>query len=457
MSPKLGLLGAAVAVLAWAAPFVPAGASAAASSIPSGFQITVSESAPSMVYGGPSPSFRASVTESPDDVIPVNTFPVFYLLVDSQTIGGDVSGSAPTYSLSVSGLAGIAPLSGGQHSVVAQYVSHKHGLVTSAPVTLTVLKGTPILNCAGGSVPPTSSPNAPFMVSTSFGGINAPVDWQNGTFAVIFTGAQTFTMGGLAANSAGQVMATTPSVPGVYQVKCSFSGTGSVNPVEARLGTPTIIVTANHATGGIQLRTDPTPVTGGQQTTWNVVVLGGSGLPAPTGTVSIRIGSYFTSAIALSGGGSVTFQTYPASGSFAGSSIRVWYSGDPVYAAAGADFSLSTPPISGSAGSPVAGHPGSPIAAVAGPSQTAAPDPATVPGSPAAMAAPGGQTAETRPAAGPSSVRPATSSLVLSPARLVAYGGGVRSLIGVVVLVTLIGLGLGVAWRRRRRNPAAAP
>jgi hypothetical protein len=408
-----------------------------------------------MVFGEPSPSFRASVTIPADDVSA--TFANFYLLVDSQPYEGSVSGSAPTYSLYVGGLGGTPPLSVGQHSAFAQFASSKHGLVTSAPVTLTVLRSTPVLNCGGGgNVPPTYSPNVPFMVSTSFGSVNGPVDWQNGTFAVTFSGAQTFTRGGLAANSAGQVMAATPSVPGVYQVKCTFSGTASVNPVEARLGTPTILVTTNHATGGIQLRTDPAPVTVGQQITWNVVVLGGSGLPAPTGNISIRIGSYFISAIALGGGGSVTFQTNPVSGSFGGSSIRVWYLGDPVYAAVGADFSLSTAPISGSAGSPVAGHPGSPIAAVAGPSQAAAPDPTTVPGSPAAMASPGGQTAETRPAAGPSSVRSDTSNPVLSPARQVAYGGGVRFLVGVFVLVTLIGLGLGVAWRRRRRNPAPA-
>lgn len=426
-----------VAVLGFVTPLVPAGVSAAPSTIPSGYQISVSESAPTMVYGEQSPSFRASLTVPADEVgfNPVN----FNLLIDSQLYAGTVSGSSPAYSLYVSGFVPTPPLSGGQHSVFAQYASPKNGLVTSAPVTLTVLKATPVLSCGLANYAPTFAPNTQLTITTSFSNVNAPVDWTKGTFALTFSGTQTFTVGGLAADGSGRFVATTPAVPDVYQTRCSFSGTSSVNPVEAALGTPTLIVSSNHPIGGIQLRTDPAPVRDGVSVTWNVVVLGGSGLPAPTGTIDIRVGGYFTSPIALAGGGGVTLQTNPAPGLFGTSPIRIWYSGDPVYAASGSDFPLTTSPLSGGGSAP--------SGAGTAPSLTTNTD------SPVATPT-ASQTAEARPAqASRAQTDPARQAL--RPASLVAYGDGGRYSVGAMVLVLLIGLGGGVAWLRRRRRSAS--
>src|SRR5579859_4713602 len=276
-----------LAALAGIAPLVLAAVPAAAA-IPSGYQITVTESATTMAYNGQSPNFRASLTVPAGDPGPVSA-DTFSLLVDDQPYSGSVSGSAPTFSLFVATLSGAAPLSPGQHSVVARYASATNGLVTSAPITLTVQKASPALTCEVVNFAQTYLPGAPLTFSMALTNTNPPIDPRSSTFTITFAGAQTFTMSGLTADASGNVATTAPSTPDVYGITCTFDGNATVSPAGFRPGN--LIVSLNHAIGGIRVHTDPSPVRDGVTITWNIVVLGTPGLPAPTGDVSVRLGS----------------------------------------------------------------------------------------------------------------------------------------------------------------------
>jgi hypothetical protein len=334
---------AAVAFVAGGAALIPTGASASDASLPPGFQITVTESRPNMVFGEPSPSFRIEVTVPPDDTPPTNVQRPVFLLVDGSRVAnvGDVTGLSNSFFLPL--LPASPPLSVGQHSVAAMYASPTFGDLTGPAITLTVEKATPVLQCGIANPTPTFAPGASVTIGTTFSNVNIPVGFQDGTFSLTFSGAQTFTVDGLKADGSGNLVATLPSVPGSYEGTCSFSGTSSVNAVQARLdnGVP-VIVSTNRAIGGIKLSTEPAVLTSNVTMTWHVTVLPGPGLPAPTGFISIRLGAQFTPIIALSDGGSVTFTTTPTS--FNGvTAIKVFYDGDPVYAPSSASFPLDNP------------------------------------------------------------------------------------------------------------------
>jgi hypothetical protein len=164
---------------------LPRGASAAGVD----YQLTVTESAPSMTYGDLTPSFVAHLTVPSDDPPLAGNTP-FYVAIDSQNYGGSLSGNFPTYTLFV----GPPPSpSVGQHAVVAKYLSPKHGWLTSAPVVLTVLKKTPVLSCYTINVTNTYAPSTPLTIRVEFSNTNAPIDIQDGTFSITFTGPRTFT------------------------------------------------------------------------------------------------------------------------------------------------------------------------------------------------------------------------------------------------------------------------
>ncbi len=399
---------------------LPTGASAAGAD----YQITVTESAPSMTYGDLTPSFVAHLTVPSDDPPLAGNTP-FYVAIDSQNYAGSLSGSFPTYTLFVA-LPPPSP-SVGQHAVVAKYLSPNHGWLTSAPVVLTVLKKTAVLSCYTTNVTNTYAPNTPLTIRVEFSNTNAPVDIQNGTFSVTFTGPRIFTSANLSANSAGQIFVSTPPATGTYHVRCAFSGTSSFNPVDGYMGVPTIIVSANNPVGRISLYTSPTPVSQGVLTSWKVVVSARSGLPAPTGDISIRIGSSYTKVIPLEAAGSVTFQAVaPTLGP--SSVITVWYDGDPVYAASSANFPLATPPISAYS-APSAGTAVSTAA-----SASATPTPASTP-TPAASES---TTAATQAIALPSASHRFDPALASSTAQ---HGGVGPYVLGAVAQSTAVAAG----------------
>jgi hypothetical protein len=436
-------------LLAGLAALVPAGAAATASANTPGYQISLMENASTMVYGGTTPSFRITlVAPTPSPGTP-NYFAQLYLTVDGRNFGADPPMTAPG-SFLVTGTTFSPPLPVGPHSVYAQY-SRGDVLVMSDPVVLTVVKATPDLQCDGVGVDPYASGQA--ITITMQLTSSAPVDWQNGTFAMTFRGTQTFTVGGLTANGSEQVVAAAPAVPDVYQPICSFSGTPSFNAAEAPTSVRSLTVTANHPIGGIRLQTDPADLASGVSATWTVTVLRGPGLPAPTGPVSLRIGSYaFSQWITLTGGGSVTFQTtLPAlapNNLLGPTPIRVLYHGDTVYVAASADFPMSNSAPSGLASSPQAApaagsQPTSPNAA-------ASSDPAASSGPPVADATPGTGTPE---AAIPPPPGPINGAV--QPVLQVTSAGAGRYWAGAIAIVTLVGLSGGLVWWRRR--PAGSP
>jgi hypothetical protein len=428
-------LSAAISVAFAIAAVLPA----AASTTDTNGQITLTANgSTTMTYGESSPTFRSVLTLASGDPSPTDM--TFYFLVDSQMYIGSVSWSNPNWTLFENGF-GPPPLSVGQHSVVAQYKSTNH-VLTSAPVILNVLKKTPGLDCSINNVTNTYATNTPLTITVGFSNTNAPVDIQNGTFSITFTGPRTFTTGNLRPNSAGQVFASAPPATGVYQTKCAFSGTGSFNPAETHLNIPTIIVSANNHVGAIALYTNPTPVTHGPMITWEVIVSPKSGLPTPTGYVGVDIGVAYTKLMALGPDGSLTFQAI-APGLGPSDTIRVDYMGDPVYAWSNANFPLTTPPI-----------PGAPPSD-AGPAAQGPPTAST--GTPAA-------TESASPAATENPTPRALSMALPSPsnrvgAALLSASGqsapdGRRGLllVGAIALLTLVGVGAGLTWRQRQRR-----
>jgi hypothetical protein len=204
------------------------------------------------------------------------------------------------------------------------------------------------------------------------------------------------------------------------------------------MGIPTIIVSANNPVGRISLYTNPTPVSQGVLTSWLVVVSARSGLPAPTGDISIRIGASYTKIIALEAAGSVTFQAVaPTLGP--SSVITVWYYGDPVYAASSANFPLATPPISAYAA------PGAATAVSNAASASVSPTPASTP-TPAATESP---TPASQAIALPSASHRFDPALASSTGQ---HGGVGLYVLGAFATVTLLALGAGLAWRLRRRG-----
>ncbi|GCE18467.1 hypothetical protein KDK_22670 [Dictyobacter kobayashii] len=216
---------------------------------------------------------------------------------------------------------------------------------------LPIGKITPSFSCFTSGMAPTNLPNSPLTVSFEIGAnSNTQVDWQNSTFTVTFIGAQTFTRANLKANSSESVTVPMPSVFGSYQVQCMFNGTSLFNSAVTNSYSGPILVSANHQVGGIQLYTNPANLQPGASTTWNVVVLGAAGLPAPTGYIHIRIGNSYTSIVALGSGGTVTFQANAPSP--LAPMITVFYGGDPVYANSSANFSLTNPSSPTNGGTP---------------------------------------------------------------------------------------------------------
>jgi hypothetical protein len=296
------------------------------------YKLTVTESSSTMTYGGTSPTFRAYLTPPSDDPPLAGNTP-FYIRVGSTSYVGSLSYTPPTYVLYFNGL-GSTSLTPGSYSVVAEYQSPKHGLLTSAPITLTVLKETPNIQCSVTNWANTYAPTTLLNISVGTG-------YAGGTFSVTFAGPRTYTSAPATSNGSGQFVASTPATAGVYLAYCNFSGNAIFNRVSVRLNPSQITISANNLVAGIALFTNPTPVTSGTLTTWLVVVYGRSGLPAPTGYVGVAIGRSYTKLMQLGSGGRLTFQGRNPSIS-PSDKIQVGYNGDPVYASSIAYFPLAT-------------------------------------------------------------------------------------------------------------------
>jgi hypothetical protein len=331
----------------------------AASSLPPGYSLTVTESTSTMTYSGTAPSFQAQLTV-PAGENPLSNPALFNFIIDSQDYAPDTSGtSGSTYTFTLnSRTVTTALIPAGQHAVVASYFSVPlKQTLQSAPITLTVQKLTPSVYCQLNLLNPFAV-NAPvtFTMSSSQSSGSA-VDWQDATYTLTFVGTQTFTDTNLTADSSGQGTALTPPVPGNYKYQCTFNGTQNFNSAQSGFGS-TLVVTAGHQTG-IKLYSNPTTITGGQTATLYVVISGAPGLPTPTGQIGLALGTvYNTRAIDLGSNGSVTVQiSFPVNPP---NTMRVNYFGDTVYAASYANFSLTNPPIPGGSNPPAPTSPPAP-------------------------------------------------------------------------------------------------
>src|SRR5216683_393760 len=436
LSPAVLVLSALAAALV----LLPARASADTFT----YQLTITESAQSSNYGDPSPTFRASLTEPSDDP-PLSGNTPFYVTVDSTDYVGSLSGSYPTYSLYQSGVVS-PPLAVGQHSVVARYQSPNHGWLTSTPVVFTVLKTTPVLECSFVNFTGSYATNASIAFDASFGNTNAPVDIQNGTFTLVFAGAQTFSDSNLVANGAGRVTASAPSVPGTYTLTCAFSGTSSFNAVSYSAGI--ILVSLYNPVGGVALYTQPAPIAPGATATWEVVVTGRPGQPTPTGSITVTIENTSTSGVPPLSGGVTTFTAVTPT-FVPSATILVAYSGDTFYAPTADSFPVSTLPIPTTASptpssrpSPSVPSPQSPTKAPASPSPAPLPSP-----TPAETATP---TASQGASPSPTHrFNPVLTKSVGPPGNRFNVAA---SLVGITGFVALVGLASRLAWRRRQRG-----
>lgn len=320
---------------------------ALAATLPPGYSLSITESASTITYSGAIPDFHAQLTVPTGDN-PLTNPGQFTFLIDSQAFAPTQSGFSGSGSLYTFGLRGtsVAPNltpAVGQHSVVARYYSIVlKQTIESAPITLTVLKATPSVYCEI-TWANSFSPNAPATFTMTNAGGSGPIDWQNATYSVTFTGPQTFTRSNLTVNSSGQGTVAMPPAPGMYKYDCVFHGTGTFNSADSGPSSSTLLVSASRQPS-IKMYTNPTTIKGGDAATLEVVVSGAPGSPAPTGQINLSLGNLFTKPVNLGPGGAVTITiTFPSA--LPANTIWVDYFGDTAYASANVGFSLTNPPI----------------------------------------------------------------------------------------------------------------
>jgi len=382
------------------------------------YQLTVTESESTWTFGGYSPRFQASLVPPADD--PGLTFKsVFYITVGSVNIGGEVQNGTSPYLLTASIDSPSFPA--GQYPVVANYLSPNHGLLKSAPITLTIRRATPPLQCALANPGTTYRPSARLTIRVT--GVS------DGTFTATFVGPQTVTSAPLQL-SGGFFTVTAPSIPGAYRPSCSFSGDATYLPETVPFDNRVMTISASHQIAGAALYTNPAPLRSNTPTTWEVVIAGLKGQPYPTGYVILSIGGriFLRPEIDLAAGAVARFSaTSPSFDPQLG--LWIHYSGDNVYASADVHVSALTAPI------PVSVSP------------AASPSPAATPSSPSA---PGSPTDGATPATSPASVTGARPVAADG-----ASGGGVApAIIALAVTLTavvaLAGAGLLLfRWRLR--------
>lgn len=375
-----------------------------------------------MTYGQTAPNFTASLVPPAGD--PALGAAPYYVSIDGVNYGGVVNYQGPPYILTLRG--STVPLAAGQHTITASYVSPNYGVLTSAPITLTVLKASPSnMECYIGNTSATILPSTPLTV------VVGPTGLSGGAFSVTFTGPHTFTSPAAALDANSQFAAVSPPAPGVYQAVCNFSGNAQYSSLSVPMNNRQVTVSAGQTVGGIALYTNPAPLVFNAPTTWRVIVAAQRGLPTPSGYVSLRIGSSFTKILQLGPDGTLTFDaTCPGFGP--SDEIQVSYSGDAVYAAKLVYFSTATRPIQ--AGSNAS---------------SSTPQGVALPATGSPSAAPSGKPSlSPSPTSLPSLVPALGRTLGAASNRISAtwyFAGGVG-------LLALLAAGAGLALYRRRRS-----
>ncbi|WIG58123.1 MAG: hypothetical protein OJF49_000868 [Ktedonobacterales bacterium] len=294
-------------------------------------------------YGSDNPMMDATLTYPQSAPAPNPN--QFFIVVEGQKFADSVGPIGNTLHV----FARIPQFPPGQHTAIATYYdAASQTTVQSNPLVFTILRAAPSMDCAAGAF---ALPGQALTVTMSFENPPVPVDFQDGTYTITFTGPTSLSFANLVPNANDAVTVTAPTPVGVYKLSCHFSGTTDFAPNNAQ---NTITVSKEHALGSEQLYTNPTTLAPHQSLTFYVVLHAAPGLPTPTGTILIRLGPHYSNSLPIRADGTVliTFQPVPSLGG--ATQVQISYFGDPYYATAYTTFPLTNPPIpgSGSGGGP---------------------------------------------------------------------------------------------------------
>jgi len=414
-------------------------APAHAQSRDTGFSLVnlIAEAPTTTIYGGTTSGFQVTFNH-PNPIPGPNTLNDVVLCIDvSVACSGPSSSTIVSPTEKLDEFTGFRNLSFGTHQVQVRYfIISTATTIYSNTVTITIGQAYATTTCLIHNLAYAYAPGSNITVDFNMLTTGSqPVDWQNGTFTINFTGPSTVSYPKQKANSNEQVTVKVPTTPGQYALVCNFDGSPFFHASQGEQ--LAALVSQGHKTGAIRVYTNPTTIHANQSNTWYVVIPAGDGLPTPTGSFGITIGNSSTRPITLSSSGDATVQlTAPTS---VYGNITILYFGDGVYSSETATFPLTNPPIPGAGGG----------AATPGPTTTAGGT--ATPGTPAPTVT-GGTTGT--PAATPAGtpVAGAASAKTDGPT-----GPGATPIVGGTLGLLAIAGGGMLLWRRRLGTVAATP
>jgi len=251
----------------------------------------------------------------------------------------------------VSGSASITipagSLAAGMDTLTATYTPDTAGSATYAPAA-----GTALVTVGKAAVTVTATPSSPtvttvqaFTVAVSVsGGTGAPaatgtVILSSGTFS---SSAETLSSGSVTINVPAETLAAgTEALTATYTPDATAAAT-----YNGGLGTAT--VTVSKAASTTTANPSDASITTAQPVSVTVSVAGGSGNPAPTGSVTLSGGGYNSAATALSSG-SATIVIAAGKLSIGADTLSVAYTGDALYLGSNAGATVTVSQAIGTA------------------------------------------------------------------------------------------------------------
>ncbi len=312
----------------------------------------------------------------------------YFLTVKVTTDSGQSFGNGTTPTESPDGLTytftvnadGYAIPAGARTAVASFTNPATSAIVQSNPVSFTVTKATPSLMClVSGTSSLAITPGQTLSVEMSYDNPSpiAPVDWQDGTYTVTFSGHTTTTYSNLVPDSNDTVTVKAPAQVGFYNITCAFSGTALFNPVSvADYNQSDFLISELHQLGAVQVFTSPTTLASNRPADVYVVFHAAAGLPTPSGYFGINLGNNYTQTIALGSDGATLVHLSSLPSLIGISQLSIVYEGDPYYAPATINFPLTNQPIPASAygsGNSAPGNASATPTATAGTTPTVAP------------------------------------------------------------------------------------
>ncbi len=260
-----------------------------------------------------------------------------------------VSNSADGLTFTFAG--DIGHVDPGNYTATTSYENpDTHVTTTSQPVSFTVVTGPSSVTCQPLSN--TVLVGASLPINTYLNGIPSP---RGETFTVSLSGPVTSPPVTMQTDSLSSVYITAPTTIGSYSLICSFAGDTRYNGSSVTIPNA-LTVNGNAHIAGMKLYTNPTTTQRGVVLTFYITLQPAPGLPTPTGYLTIHFGpanqQYFTYqsvAVGAHGDTLVQLDALPVYGSLAISPIIISYGGDSHYTHSSFTFSLTNPPIPGSA------------------------------------------------------------------------------------------------------------